>query len=84
MFVRCVVCCKVEFSGRADHSSRGFILTVVHLCVTSRNLANEEVLAHWGAVVPKNKLAFFYNFCELIPNDGSLYRKVVTQGDKSE
>jgi hypothetical protein len=29
--------------------------TVVRRCVWSRNLVNEEALAHWGAVVPKNK-----------------------------
>jgi hypothetical protein len=35
---------------RADHSSRGFLPIVVHLCVwsTSRNFVNEKALAHWG------------------------------------
>jgi len=32
---------------RADHSSRGVLPTVVRRCVWSRNLANEEALAHW-------------------------------------
>ena len=33
---------------RTDHSSRGVLLTVVRHCVWSRNLVNEETLAHWG------------------------------------
>ena len=33
---------------RADHSSRGFLHTVVRHHVWSRNLVNEETLAHWG------------------------------------
>ena len=28
---------------------------MVRRCVRSRNLVNEEALAHWGAVAPKNK-----------------------------
>ena len=36
------------FLGRADHSSRGVLPTVVRRCVYSRNLVNEEALAHWG------------------------------------
>jgi len=39
-------------SGRSlcdvDHSSRGVLPTVVRPCVWSRNLVNEEALAHWG------------------------------------
>ena len=31
---------------RADHSSRGLLPTVVRRCVWSRNLVNEETLAH--------------------------------------
>ena len=33
---------------RADHSSRGFLRTVVRRRVWSRNLVNKEVTAHWG------------------------------------
>ena len=41
---------------RADHSSRGVLLTVVRRCVWSRNRVNEEDLAHWRAVAPKTNL----------------------------
>ena len=43
-----VVCCQVMFSEETDHSSRGFLLSVVRRCVRSRNLKNEKALAHWG------------------------------------
>jgi hypothetical protein len=48
MSVVILVCCQVEVSGRADHSSREVLLTVVRHCVWSRDLVNEKVLAHWG------------------------------------
>ena len=32
---------------RADHRSRGALPNLVRCCVLSRNLVNEEVLAHW-------------------------------------
>jgi len=35
--------------------SRGVLPTVVHHCVWSRNLVNEEALAHWGTVTPKKQ-----------------------------
>jgi hypothetical protein len=38
---------------RADHSSRGVLPTVVCRCVWSRNLVNEEALAHWGLSLQK-------------------------------
>jgi len=38
---------------RAAHLSRGVLPTVVRRCVWSRNLVNEQALAHWGAVAPK-------------------------------
>ena len=38
---------------RADHSSRRVLPTVLRRCVWSRNLVNEETLAHLGAVAPK-------------------------------
>jgi hypothetical protein len=52
-----VVLCIVRYRSlrRAYHSSRGVLLTVVRRCVWSRNLVNDEALAHWGvgAVAPK-------------------------------
>ena len=68
---------------RADHSSRGVISTVARLCVSPRNIVNKGVLAHWGLSRHKQTF-FFYNFCKLMPHDGSLYHKVVTQRDESE
>jgi len=40
---------------RADHSSKGVLPTVVRRCVGSRNLENEEALAHWGLLRQKKK-----------------------------
>ena len=40
---------------RPDHSSRVVLSTVVHLCVWSRNLVNEEAMAHWGLLRQKKK-----------------------------
>jgi len=55
-----VECYQVERSlQRADHSSGRVLPTVMCRCVLSRNLLNEETLAHWGggAVAPKtNKI----------------------------
>jgi len=39
---------------RTNHSSRGVLPTVVRRCVLSRNLVNEEALAHWGLLRQKN------------------------------
>jgi len=47
-----------EILCEADHSSRGIIPTVVRLCVPSRNLVNEEVLAHWGLSRQKQTSVF--------------------------
>jgi len=33
---------------QANHSSRGVVPSVMRRCVWSRNLVNEEALAHWG------------------------------------
>jgi hypothetical protein len=38
-------CCQVKFLWWADHSFRGDLPTVVHRCVWSRNLKNEEAMA---------------------------------------
>ena len=43
----CVFECCVLSVRRADHSSRGVLLTAVR-CVLSRNLVNVEALANWG------------------------------------
>jgi hypothetical protein len=43
-----VVCCHLKSLRRADHPSRGVLPTGVRRCVWSRNLVNEEALAHWG------------------------------------
>ena len=51
MSVLCVL--RYRSLRRADHSSRGVLTTVMRRCVWSRNLLNEEALAHWGAVAPK-------------------------------
>ena len=42
------VLCVVRPLCRADHSPRGVLPTVMCRCVWSRNLMNEETLAHWG------------------------------------
>ena len=50
------VCCECYvLSGRglcdkADYWSRGVLPIVMCRCVWSRNLVNEEALAHWGSV----------------------------------
>jgi hypothetical protein len=41
---------------RADHSSRGVLPTVVRRRVWSRNLVNEEAMAHWGLLHQKKIL----------------------------
>jgi hypothetical protein len=48
---------------RADHSSRGVLPTEVRRCVWSRNLGNEEALAHWGLWHQKQKYYFYILFC---------------------
>ena len=40
---------------RADYSSRGVLPTVVRRCVWSRDLVNDEALAHWGQLRHKKK-----------------------------
>ena len=51
LWVLCVV--RQRSLRWADHSSRGVLPIVVRRFVWSRNLVNEEALAHWGAVAPK-------------------------------
>ena len=46
MRLLCVV--RERSLRRADHWSRGVLPTVVHRCVGSRNLVNEEAVPHWG------------------------------------
>ena len=40
---------------RADQSYRGVLPTVVRRCVWSRNIKNEEALAHWGLLRQKKE-----------------------------
>jgi len=55
MDVVSVVCCQRSLR-RADHSSRGVLPTAVRRCVWSRNLVNEEAMAHWGLLCRKQNL----------------------------
>jgi len=49
-----VVCCEVQVSGTSwSLVQRSPTDCGASLCVWSRNLMNEQALAHWGAVVPK-------------------------------
>jgi hypothetical protein len=52
------VLCSVRLWSlwRADHSPRGDLPTVVRRCVWSRNLVNEEALAHWGVLSRQKRL----------------------------
>ena len=62
------VLCVVRYRSlqQTDHLSRGDLPTVVRRWVCSRNLVNEEALAHWGwgcvLLRQKKKKDFFY--CE--------------------
>jgi hypothetical protein len=52
----CRDCCVLSvLLSRADHPSRGVLTTVVCHCACSRNLVNEEVLAHGGGGDAPNK-----------------------------
>jgi hypothetical protein len=53
LLVLCVV--RQRSTRQADHSSRGVLPTVVHHCVWSRNLMNEEALTHWGLLCQNKK-----------------------------
>ena len=55
----CVV--KLKSLWRADHSPRGVLPTVVRRCVWSRNLVNEETLAHLDNVAPIKQ-----NICKIL------------------
>jgi len=48
-----VVCCQVEVSATSWSLVQRSPTTVVRRCVWSRNLVNEEALAHWGLLRPK-------------------------------
>jgi hypothetical protein len=52
--------CRQVYLCRADHSSRGVLPTVVRRCLWSRNLVNEEALAHGGSVGPKKFMVIYY------------------------
>ena len=55
MFVCCECCvlCGWRSLRRANHSSRVVLSTEVRRCVWSRNLVNEEAMAHWGLLRQK-------------------------------
>jgi hypothetical protein len=48
LFVVSVVHCQRSLR-RADHSSGGVLPTVIHRCVRSRNLKNEEAMTRVGS-----------------------------------
>jgi len=54
------VLCVVRWRSlrRADHSSRGVLPTMVRRCVRSRDLVNEEAMAHWGLLCQKQSVYF--------------------------
>jgi len=54
MSVVSVVCCQVEVSA----TSWGVLPTVVCRCVWSRNLVNDQALAHWGLQRKKKTITF--------------------------
>ena len=68
----CCKCCVLPGRERslrwADHSFRGVLPTVMRRCVWSRNLVNEEALAHWGLSYQRKKkiysTALFSNLCQ--------------------
>jgi hypothetical protein len=49
--------CVVRYRSlrQADHSTRGVLPNLVRRYVRSRNLVNEEALAHWGLLQKKKK-----------------------------
>jgi hypothetical protein len=49
------VLCVVRSLRRAYHLSRGVLPTVVRRCVCSRNLVEEEALAHWTGGLLRQK-----------------------------
>jgi len=54
-------CCLLSGRGlydKPDHSSKGFLPTVVRRCVSSGNLVNEEVLAHRGPLRQKKECLY--------------------------
>jgi len=64
------VLCVVRWRSlrRADHSSRGVLPSAVCLSVCSRNLGNEEAMAHWrvggNAVSRKERKKYFNLDCK--------------------
>jgi hypothetical protein len=56
VYCECCVLSRYRSLRRADHSSRGIIPTAMRRRVLSRNLVNEEALAHRGLLCPKKIL----------------------------
>jgi len=71
----CCGCCVLSLR-RADHSSGGVLPTVVRRCVWSRNLVNEEDVAHWRLSRQKQT-----NLCilpdESRTNDRNMSQKII-------
>jgi hypothetical protein len=79
------VCCQVERSlRRADHSSRGVLPAVVPRCVWSRDLVNEEAVAHWGLLrqIKQKKKRDISNVCLLSYRLDLLQRLLETEPEK--
>jgi hypothetical protein len=59
------VLCAVRYRSfwRADHSSRVVLPTVMRRYVWSRNLLNEEAMAHLGSCRAKNEMNLLYTQC---------------------
>jgi len=66
LWVLCIV--RQRSLRRADYLSRGVLPTVVRSCVWSRNLANEEAMAHWGAVALKTNKQTYTRFQSIVIN----------------
>ena len=60
-----VFCCQRSLR-RADHSTRGVLPTVVRRCVWSRNLVNEEVMAHWGVCCSGHKQTYILKYKSML------------------
>jgi hypothetical protein len=70
-----VVCCQ-RCVWRADHSSRGVLPTVLRRCVWSKNLVNEEAMAHWG--LWRQKQRYYVRYFK--KKQGVIHKEFVPKG----
>jgi len=70
LWVVCIV--RQRSLWRTGQSSRGVLPTVVPRCVRSRNLMNDEVLAHDGGCHAKNKQNSLYNLIYILNKFSSI------------